>query len=249
MAPPAADTPRREFGIQYEDPCGTGSSEGAMDRDTWSRRVIDYARHTGQNLLAYPLAWYHGPQYPSDVEPSQDFDTVVAPDRRQYVRWTSQPADWVTPLLDRLHEAGMEFQGNLTLLRLGSLMQQMNIDQEAVEGGAETINNVRAHRRRSGRNHGLDDDLQRAELPCGARQRQALRRRRGGLGPTASARGRGTSPAPSSTHCTRPCKKQSSGSWGEIAGKYGHHPAFSGVGINMWAPTITWFGFDPLRLR
>ena len=59
------DGSRRELGIQYEDPCGTGASEGAKNRDEWIDRLVSYARHSGQNLLVYPLAWYHGPQFPS----------------------------------------------------------------------------------------------------------------------------------------------------------------------------------------
>ena len=52
------DGSRREIGVQYEDPCGTGASEGAMNRGEWIDRVVTYARHTGQNLLVYPLVWY-----------------------------------------------------------------------------------------------------------------------------------------------------------------------------------------------
>jgi hypothetical protein len=41
----------RELGIQYEDPCGTGASEGAMTRDEWIDHIARCARHSGQNLL------------------------------------------------------------------------------------------------------------------------------------------------------------------------------------------------------
>ena len=58
------DGTRRELGIQYEDPCGTGGSEGAMSRDEWIDRVTQYARYSGQSLLVYPMAWYHGPLFP-----------------------------------------------------------------------------------------------------------------------------------------------------------------------------------------
>jgi len=109
------DPSRREFGVQYEDPCGTGASEGAISKDEWIDRIISYMHYTGQKLLVYPIAWYHGPQFPSDREPSDAFDVVVARDRRQYSRWTTQPPDWYSDLLNRFEEEGLEYQASLTL--------------------------------------------------------------------------------------------------------------------------------------
>lgn len=57
---------RREFGMAFEDPCGMGLSLGASTRPEWIERLAAYMRHTGQTLLIYPIAWYHGPQFPSD---------------------------------------------------------------------------------------------------------------------------------------------------------------------------------------
>ncbi|MHB8972438.1 MAG: hypothetical protein ACYC3X_21270 [Pirellulaceae bacterium] len=39
------DGTRRELGIQYEDPCGTGGSEGALSCEMWIERVTRYARY------------------------------------------------------------------------------------------------------------------------------------------------------------------------------------------------------------
>lgn len=136
------DGSRRELGIQYEDPCGTGTSEGAQNREEWLERVIAYARHTGQKLFVYPLAWYHGPQFPSKKEPSDTISGVVARDRTQYCRWTTHPEDWYARMLQRFEEEGLEWQASLTLLRLGSLMEKMNTDLEAIKAGADTINNM-----------------------------------------------------------------------------------------------------------
>ncbi|MBN1343685.1 MAG: hypothetical protein JXQ73_13435 [Phycisphaerae bacterium] len=133
---------RREIGIQYEDPCGTGASEGAMTRDQWIDHVVQYARYTGQDLLAYPMAWYHGPQFPCSCEPADGLDCIVAEDRKQYGRWTTKPADWYATLLERFEQEGLEFQGALTLMRLGSLMQKMNADLASIQGGKDTINNM-----------------------------------------------------------------------------------------------------------
>ena len=52
------------------------------------------------------------------------------------------PADWYATLLERFGKEGLEFQGALTLMRLGSLMQKMNINLEAIKGGADTFNNM-----------------------------------------------------------------------------------------------------------
>jgi hypothetical protein len=134
----------RELGIQYEDPCGTGASEGAKTRAEWIDRIVQYTRHTGQNLLAYPMAWYHGPQCPVKCEPNDGFDWVVAEDRKQYTRWTTTPADWYATLLERFGKEGLQFQGAMTLMRLGSLLKKMNIDLGAIRGGTETFNNMRS---------------------------------------------------------------------------------------------------------
>lgn len=146
---PALDVPcdpgngtRRELGIQYEDPCGIGGAEGAHGFAEWTDRLTQYARHSGQNLLIYPMAWYHGPQFPSEREPASVFDWAVASDRKQYTRWTTAPVDRYDTLLARFDELGLSFQGALTLLRLGSLMKRMNIDLETIRSGADTFNNM-----------------------------------------------------------------------------------------------------------
>jgi len=135
-------TPRREFGIQYEDPCGRSASEGAMSGEDWIDHLVTYALHTGQGLLAYPMAWYHGPLFPSKREPAGGLDLVAAPDRKLYLRWTTAPVDWYAGLLERFEREGLEFQGSLTLMRLGSLMEKMNIDIESIRAGADTFNNM-----------------------------------------------------------------------------------------------------------
>jgi len=113
-----------------------------MSHEEWEERVITYARHSGQKLLVYPMAWYAGPQFPSRREPSDGINIVVARDRKQYIMWTTHPADWYATLLERFGKEGLQFQGSLTLLRLGSLLKNMNIDLEAIRGGADTYNNM-----------------------------------------------------------------------------------------------------------
>ncbi len=132
----------RELGIQYEDPCGTGDAEGATNHEEWVERIVEYARHSGQGLLIYPLAWYHGPLFPAKEEPSGAMDVVAMPDRKLYLRWTTEPEDWYARLLERFDREGLAFQGAMTLMRLGSLMAQMNIDGDKIKAGADTINNI-----------------------------------------------------------------------------------------------------------
>ena len=136
------DDSRREIGIQYEDPCGSGLSEGAINREQWVDHLVHYARYSGQNLLVYPLAWYHGPLFPSEREPAGGMDVVAAPDRSLYMRWTARPVDWYATLLEQFEQEGLTFQGSLTLMRLGTLMERMNIDLDSIKAGADTYNNM-----------------------------------------------------------------------------------------------------------
>jgi len=98
--------PFRELAIQYEDPCGTSASEGAMNHEEWVEHIISYAKHSGQRLFLYPMAWYHGPQFPSEREFSDGMDLVVSKDekRTQYTRWITKPTEWYSPMLKRFEE-------------------------------------------------------------------------------------------------------------------------------------------------
>jgi hypothetical protein len=231
----------RVIGVEYEDPCGMTASEGALTREEWTEHVISYLRHTGQSVLAYPLAWYHGPQYPSECEPADDFEVVLGRDRKQYVRWTTRPSEWVTPLLDSLHDAGIGFRGSLTLLRLGSLMEQMNTDLDAIKAGADTINsmlwcdrvqegtqdwtpvyNVQNYPERIRRNEGVSA----GEFPYAYGEKT----------------GCGYHPGPISNPLHPDVQKAILRFITEIGARYGSHPAFKGINLNLWAPTITWFG-------
>ena len=73
---------RRQFGVQYEDPCGKGASLGATRFEQWLERLTEHMQYAGQDLLVYPIVWYHHPLYPSQCEPCGIFNTVVGPDRR-----------------------------------------------------------------------------------------------------------------------------------------------------------------------
>jgi len=137
------DGSRRALGIQFEDPCGAAAELGATDRREWIERLTTYARYSGQNSLSYPLVWYHGPLYPSQREPVNYIGmTSSKVDRQLISHWTTQPEDWLAELLKRFGQEQMQFRAVLPVLRLGSLMEKMNIDLASIKAGKDTINNM-----------------------------------------------------------------------------------------------------------
>ncbi len=230
------DGSRRELGIQYEDPCGTGASEGAMNRSEWIERLVSYARHSGQNLLVYPMAWYHGPQFPSAREPADGFDVIVGADRKQYVRWTTQPADWYAQLLERFGREGLAFQGSLTLLRLGSLLKKMNVDLDAIKSGADTFNNMLW-------NNQVQASPQDWTLEYNVRNFPSK------IAGTLKSTGWAYGEKPGGPYHAGPMfnplhptvQEAIIGLAKEIAERYARFPAFKGISFNLWHATILWF--------
>jgi len=234
------DRSRRELGIQYEDPCGTGYSEGATYYEQWLDRVVEYSKYTGQKLLSYPICWYHGPFFSSKREPSDCLSIVMGADRTIYGTWTTEPSDWPAVLLERFGKEGLEFQGVLTLLRLGSLMKRMNIDLESIKAGAETINNMLWNNQvqssandwtaiYNARNYpsvvgsNVFEKNDRAEWAYGEKH-----------GPFHAG------PMFNPLH---PIVQEAIvGFVDEIGQRYGKYKAFRGIAITMWAPTLIWFG-------
>ncbi|HUW62573.1 MAG TPA: family 10 glycosylhydrolase [Candidatus Bathyarchaeia archaeon] len=242
----AGDGAARELGIQYEDPCGCCAAEGALTREQWIDHLVQYARHTGQNLLVYPMAWYHGPQFPSEREPSDGFGLVVARDRRQYSRWTTHPVDWYAGLLDRFAREGIGFQGALTLLRLGSLLQKMNIDLDAIRAGADTFNNMLwndqvqsstqdwtpiYNARNFNRIAELLKDKPPAE-PWNVLSEWAYGER--------AVSGAHMGPMFNPLHPV--VQEALAGFVREIGARYASYPAFRGISFNMFASAMPWFG-------
>ncbi len=227
-------TPRRRMGVQFEDPCGKGMSLGAMTPQEWQERLIQYLHYSGQNMLVYPLIWYHGPHYPSQIEPCQELGSVVAPDRKMYGLSTPAPGDWVTPLLQRFELENLQFKASMTLLRLGSLMQNMNIDLTAIQAGQDTYNNMRADNK-------VQDGVQDWTAPYNvlnesmdpfARPKEWAYGERQGT----------CSKGPMFNPLHPVVQKAVLAVMREIALKYGGSPAFNGLALNVWHATICWFG-------
>ena len=235
MAIPAskADSPRRDFGIQFEDPCGKGGSVGAFNHEEWTERMVSYMKHSGQRLLTYPLVWYHHPIYPSDIEPCGDFGWISAPDRQYYNPWTTRPADWVAQTLERFGEEGLEFQASMTLLRLGTLMEKMNIDLESIKAGADTYNNMLNNNQVQSSTMDWTPIYNVLNL-----QKSAEGRLEGNAyGERPGPFGKGVMFNP--LHPT--VQKAVLAVTQEIVDRYAKYPAFKGVAVNMWHSTITWF--------
>jgi hypothetical protein len=243
---PAADISNRrgyrELGIQYEDPCGTGSSEGAMNFDTWLDHVVDYAKFTGQSLLAYPICWYHGPCFPSNRERSDASACVIAEDRKQYVVWTDQPDDWPAKLLERFEQEGLKFQASLTMLRLSSLMKQMNIDLPAIQAGAETINSMLwCNNVQSGTNDWtlIYNTLNYPKL---LEKPDPLASTKDFDWTYGEKTGQPYHPGPIFNPLHPSVQKSTIGLVREIAERYGKYSTLDGISLNIWGPTIVWFG-------
>lgn len=240
------DGSHRELGIQYEDPCGCCASEGALTREEWIEHLVQYARHSGQNLLAYPMAWYHGPQYPSECEPADGFGMLVTRDRRQYSRWTTHPVDWYAGLLERFAREGIGFQGALTLLRLGSLLGKMNIDLDAIRNGADTFNNMLW-------NDQVQSSTQDWTPIYNARNFTGIAEMLKGKPPAEP-----WSILPEWAYGERPVPETHTGPMfnplhpvvqnalrefvREIGLRYARYPSFRGISFNMFASAMPWFG-------
>ena len=240
------DGTRRELGIQYEDPCGTGGAEGAMNCDEWLDRVTRYARYSGQGLLVYPIAWYHGPLFPCECEPAGAFDWIVGRDRKQYTRWTTRPTDWYAKLLTRFAKEGLEFQGAMTLMRLGSLLEKMNINLAAIKAGADTYNNMlwNDHVQSStndwtpiynARNFRTLTEDNKNKKPLEPWSQTPSRMAYGEVGNPGH-----TGPMFNPLHPT--VQNAILKFVEEIGRRYHQYPAFTGISFNMFASAMPWFG-------
>lgn len=245
--PAKAPSPRRELGIQYEDPCGTGAAEGAMNREQWLDHLTEYALHSGQGLLVYPMVWYHGPAFPSEREPSGALDMAVARDRNQYLRWTTHPEDWYARLLKRFGQKGLKYRASLTMMRLGSLMQKMNTDIAAIKGGADTINNMNWN------DHvqGSTGDWTPLYNVRNFNEIAKLVKQQGRVEPFGSklppfAYGETPDPANPMSPIFNPLhpvvQEALTEFVREIGARYAKYPAFEGVSFNMYASCMPWFG-------
>lgn len=233
----------RGFGVQYEDPCGTQAGEGAQSFSEWMERLFTYLRHTGQNELVYPLCWYHGPWFPNEREAAQVFSITVADDRRQYIVWSDAPADWPATLLERCEREKIDFTGEFTLLRLDSLMRRMNIDQKAIEAGAETFNNMLSNNMVQSGTMDWTVVYHSANYPEMLQSDDPFNTaapRHMAFGEKSRIEGCPIGPMFNVLHPE--VQTAVLELFRECCRKYGRFRSFRGITVTMWAPTILWFG-------
>lgn len=231
----------RSFGMQYEDNDSVGATEGIVHFSDWIERHIEFMHHSGQNKLVYPIVWYHGARFPSKTQPSDSFDWVESPvDRKMYFRTTIHPNDWLEELLTRFDEEKLEFVASMTLLRLGNLMKDMNIDLEAIKNGKSTYNNMRSNGQVQSstndwtceynmRNYPellkwMEDGKDQNDFPY------VYGEKRGDFG---------VGPMFNPLHPT--VQNQILEFISEVSERYSSHPSLKGISINVWHATIIWF--------
>ena len=231
---------QRTIGIQYEDPCNVGASEGAMEFDTWLAHHMEYMRASGQNRLVYPINWYHGPIIPVKSQPASRFNTVIHPtERRQYSRHAFTFPDWLDGLLSKFDREGFHFTGSLTLLRLGNLMEHMNIDQDAINAGAPTYNNILY----DGTVQTSTNDWTLIYNPKNYPQAVAMGVDNGAMQYAyGEHRTQNHLYAPIFNPIHPEVRCQVMEYFEEIVTRYAHHPSFEGLSVNFWHATILWFG-------
>ena len=135
----SGSVPARSAGLFYEDPVlfhsfGTGrDKKGFMDA---ADRMVTYLRSLGQTTFEYPLVWYAGPLYGSDVEPYDPVAEDALGGKRPH------PEDYPRYLLKRLEEQDMTFTAGLHIHTLPSLNKNPLADTARINAGEETIINI-----------------------------------------------------------------------------------------------------------
>ena len=231
---------KRSFGIQYEDPCNIGASEGALEFGTWMRRHIAYMRASGQNRLVYPINWYHGPVIPVKSQPNSRFNTVVMPEeRKQYSRSTFDTPDWLEDLLTDFDREGFRFTGSMTLMRLGRLLEGMNTDMDVIAAGADTYNNILYNGTVQTSTNDWTPIYNPINYPDAVRAGGGIPDGNYAYGERYTS-SRLYAPIFNPLHPT--VRSQIVEYFEEVVRRYSSHPSFEGISVNFWHGTMLWFG-------
>jgi len=239
------DGSRRELGSQWEDPCGYAIAEGAMDHTQWVDHVLAYARHSGQNLIQPIMCWYYGPQFPSETNYSDNTNIMASPDHILWARATQQPADWWAYLLTQAGEAGIGIVGALSLFRLSSLLQGMNIDLPSIQAGADTYNNMLANNQVQSTIGDWTGDFN--ALMMGERVKRVNAEGSGAIfAPVPRPWGERENPLNHSGPMFNPLHPVTQEKVltfvQELLDRYASYPAFQGLSFNIFAGSLLWFG-------
>ncbi len=250
-APPLAvtgdpgDGSRRELGSQWEDPCGYCIAEGALDHKQWVDHVLAYARHSGQNLIQPILCWYYGPQFPSRTNYSDNGNLMATPDHALWGRATQDPADWWSYLYRRAGEEGIGVIGALSLMRLSSLLQGMNVDLPSIQAGADTYNNMLSNNQVQSAIQDWTGDYN--ALMLGERYRKINAEGQGPLfspveKPWGERHNPLNHPGPMFNPLHPVTQEKVLAFVQEILDRYAQYPAFQGLSFNLFIGSVFWFG-------
>ena len=231
------DGSKRDFGIQYEDPCGVGSSEGSFDHMSWAENVMKFMKFSGQNLLIYPICWYHGPTVPTESDQSSLVCSYMSRNRKSYSRLTRHPDDWLNEVLKGFDEKGLSFIGSMTLLRLRNLSLNMNNDIEFINAGADTYNTILFDGSVQSTTNDWTGEYE-ADV-CATVPEYFAEHGQKPLGVNESRTSDYSVPMFNPIHPT--VRKAVKEVITELASRYAVHPSFKGIAINMWHATILWY--------
>ena len=132
----------RKIGFQWEDPCTRFMTIGAFDGKDWSTRIAEYAASIKQNVIVYPLSWYWGCLYPSEIDATDYLESLVDRQSNSYMNALSTTYDWVAETIEALGRYNIDFIGSFQTYRFYKLLQTANSDRESVYAGKYTINNI-----------------------------------------------------------------------------------------------------------
>ena len=230
----------RKFGVQYEDPCGAVSDLGAQTFDEWGDKFIEYAKHTGQNIIVQPINWYSGPMFDSKTQPAALWYWLTLSNRQQYTVTSSKPDDWVSPFLDKCEAAGIDFIGGMTLLRLGNLLKNMNVDLDAIIDGHDTYNNMRFDNKVQASTNDWTLIYNALNLEKMIKEGKKIRSNEN-FEYVYGEKVDNFGAAPMFNPLHPEVQRQLIEYFEEISEKYGNKKAFKGVSINIWHATLVWY--------
>ena len=137
----SGSVPARNIGLYNEDPVlhqEFGEKPGFSGFEVSTDRLLSYMQSFGQNVLNYPIAWYNGPLYGTQVESRQpDMGSGIGGAR-------PHPPGYPMYLLKRLEAQGMKFNAGVHIHWLPSLNPFTINDLTRVQNGEETVVNMRA---------------------------------------------------------------------------------------------------------
>ncbi len=116
----------RKIGFQWEDPCGRYCTLGAVRKPDWSKRLASYMAMMKQSILCYPISWYWGILYPSQIDTPDFFELICDGKANTFAKCIEQPYDWLKELLTDLADKGIDFMGVFHTCRFRKLCDSID---------------------------------------------------------------------------------------------------------------------------